>query len=112
MLLRQQPVLREFIAMKLVPFHYRLQCSPRKTTLNDSGADLDRDLVLRILRVELRRAVIVVQHVDDDSQKPADLRQVFLSFVCASNDQANPSGSAPGSAPPASIKRTVCAFLR
>jgi hypothetical protein len=74
MLLGQFPVCKQFIAMKLVPFHHRFQCPPRETTLDDTGGDFNCNVLLTIPRMKMRRPVIVIKHVDHDAKEPTDLR--------------------------------------
>jgi hypothetical protein len=48
------------------------EASPENGPILDS----DRNLVLAVAGVEVGRVVIVVEHADHDSKKPADLRHV------------------------------------
>ncbi len=72
MLLSELPVFQKLIVIQFLPLQERLQRTPRKTTLDNTCVDLHGDLVLALLGVEMRWSVIVLQHVDDDSQKPRD----------------------------------------
>jgi hypothetical protein len=74
MLLGKLPVLQQVITVEFVPLQQRLQSPARETPLNDSSVDLHGDLLLPVLSVEVGRSMIIVQHVDHDSQESADFR--------------------------------------
>ena len=70
MLLSELPVLHQLFAVELVPLQQRLQGTPGKSSLDNASVDLYGDPVFAILGVEMGWSMIVIQHVDDDSEKP------------------------------------------
>ena len=74
MSLSKLPVFVQLVFVKLVPLHQSLLRTSRETPLDDPRADFDRDFVLTVLGMEMGRPMIVVQHVDDNSKKPTNLR--------------------------------------
>ena len=51
--------------------------------------DVDGNLVFAILRMEVRRAVIVVQHIDHDPKESRDFGHVLSSPIVWSNELTN-----------------------
>ncbi len=68
------PVLDQLILMENIPLDYRRQCSPRKPSRDNTAIDLDRDFMLPILGMEMRRSVVTVVHPDYNSEETADFR--------------------------------------
>jgi hypothetical protein len=64
--------------MQGTPFEDKVEGAARKLSLGKTRADLDSDLELSILRMEMRRSVVQVVHVDDDSKESANLRHLIL----------------------------------
>lgn len=61
--------------MQRSPFCHHPQSATRKSTAeNGQGIDVNEYLVFTVLGVEVRRIVIVVEDLDDDPVKAADLR--------------------------------------
>jgi|GEM_PF-7119184 hypothetical protein len=60
MLFGKRPVRQQVIVVKLIPLHHSLQCSPGKTAINNTGIDLNDDLVFTILCMEVWRSMIIV----------------------------------------------------
>jgi hypothetical protein len=42
--------------------------------VNDARFDFNRDFVLSVRRVEMRHAMLVEEHTDDDAKEPGDFR--------------------------------------
>lgn len=57
------------------PIHYQTQCPRRKTArYYGHSVDLDQSLVFSVLRMEVRRRVIVVLHLDPHAIEAAEFR--------------------------------------
>src|SRR6266849_971992 len=70
----QSPVLLQFFPMELIPFEHMSQSPSREMPFNNSGFQIYHNPMLSINGVEMSRLVLAVKHLDDDTQKPADLR--------------------------------------
>ena len=64
--------------MEIIPIEYSRQRAPRKPTLDNAAFDLDSNLMLPVLRMEMRRRVVTVVHPDNDSEEAADFRHDAL----------------------------------
>jgi len=69
---RQLPISQQLVAVKLEPLEHVAQRAPRELAGHLAVLDLDRDLVLAVRRVEVRRIVVAVQDGDRDPQEPAN----------------------------------------
>jgi hypothetical protein len=58
--------------MKMVPIQHGRKRPPWKSSLYDSGFDLNSDLVLSVLGVEMRREMVAVVHSNNDPKESAD----------------------------------------
>src|SRR5437867_8724503 len=89
--LRSQPqVLLQFCPMELIPFEDMPQGPPREMPFNNSGLQIYHNPMLSINRVKMGRLVLAVKHLDDDSQKPADLRHAAAPTVAGLDTGAAP----------------------
>ena len=66
------PVVGQFLSVKAVPFQHCVQRTARKLARHHSCLNVDRDFVLSIFCMEMRRWMFTVIEIDDDSQKTAD----------------------------------------
>lgn len=60
---------QQFLLVKRCPLQNVPQRSGRKVPLNDLGFYRDRDLVLTIYRVEVRDAMLTIEHADHGTEE-------------------------------------------
>ena len=94
MLLGQAPILEQLLLVHTIPFHDRAECPSREAPLNNARVDLHADLVLAVLRVEVGRLVIIVEHVDDDAKEATDFGHECVLLVLSNGpaDELRPRG--------------------
>jgi len=72
---RPIPVSEEFLLMEGRPFNHESYHARRQPAGEDGEvADIKQRKVAAVFRMEVRRIVIVEEHLDDDAEEPADLR--------------------------------------
>lgn len=70
LLLRKQPVFRQFSSMTCRPFEHEGQYARREIAFqNRKGIDTNLSLAVAINRMKVRRGMIVIKHSYDDSKK-------------------------------------------
>jgi hypothetical protein len=77
--------------MELIPFEDMPQGPSREMPFNNSGFQIYHNPMLSINGVEMRRLVLTVKHLDDDTQKPADLRHGAAPSFAGLDTGAAPS---------------------
>jgi hypothetical protein len=66
-------------------FQYQRERAARKRASEDHQSfDFDQGFMLAVNRMEVRRLVVAKEHPDDDSEKPAHLRDGFVSSAALS----------------------------
>jgi hypothetical protein len=69
--------MQQFIGVGGCPFHGQSQGSRGKTPIyHRQGSYFDDSRVISILCVEMRRVMVVPEHLDDDSVKSTDFRHI------------------------------------
>ena len=66
---RAIPVFEKLSSMKLSPIEYKSQTGPWEFAAYDQASDLHRNFVAGRSGVEVRKAMLVVVHTDDDSKE-------------------------------------------
>jgi len=83
--LREFPVLYEFIPVKLTPSQDQLQLTGGERTTDDVTAmDVDQGLVARIFRMEMGRIVVAIKHRNANAEKQADFWHKVPPIICYS----------------------------
>src|SRR3989304_10307748 len=78
-LTRQFPVIQQFLPMKRGPLKHMSQRSRREMSMNGTGFHFYRKLVLPVDRVEVRHAMLIVEHADYDAEKSRQFGHGFLN---------------------------------
>src|SRR5712691_6798177 len=86
----QSPVLLQFCPMELIPFEDMPQGPSWEMPFNNSGFQIYHNPMLSINCVEMSRLVLAVKHLDDATQKPADLRHDVATSLTVSDTGAAP----------------------
>jgi hypothetical protein len=82
--------------MKFHPFDQETQGSLGEGTSDETRLDLDQYLLILVPRMEVRRVMIAVVHVHDDSVETAHYRRVTLPFPALGIHQAVKGSVDPG----------------
>src|ERR1039458_8368333 len=78
---RQVPVFHQFGTVEGSPLDHESQYSGRQMTFQE-GQRFDRDQrsLTRVAHMKVRRRMVVVEHLNYDTEEPADLRHASLLF--------------------------------
>jgi hypothetical protein len=83
MSLSEPPILKKLFFVESVPVEYSMESSTRELALYYTRVDIHGHAKIPILSMEVRRTVIVIEHVDHDPEESRYLRHPHLSLILA-----------------------------